>query len=399
MRIFLNGLAASAGAGLTYLRNVVPQLAKTRDAHTTLAVQPDLRKEFECLPQIEVFSPPNLANAARRFWYEQRQLPSILRKCDADILLSAGNFALRRSPVPQILLSGNSLYTSGEFRRDLVTRRKYGMLLDTAIKGVVAKKSVQWAERTVAPSQAFADDLMRWTGKDVAVVHHGFDSQTFFPEESLPSPEIENALQRSSHCLRLLFVSHYNYYRNFETLLRAVPLLQQQSPNRKIKLLLTCKLEQNSNPGAYDVSFARRLVRELGISESVEEIGPVRYDCLHHLYRACDIYLTAAYAETFAHPLVEAMASNLPIVASDLRVHREVCGDAAVYFPAFDSNKLAERILEVASSSSLRSQLAQASARRANNFSWSQHVCKILNLAEDICRRTQPSNPRPALVA
>ena len=38
-------------------------------------------------------------------------------------------------------------------------------------------------------------------------------------------------------------------------------------------------------------------------------------------------------SETFGHPLIEAMATAVPIVASDTQVHREVCGDAAIFFP------------------------------------------------------------------
>jgi hypothetical protein len=35
------------------------------------------------------------------------------------------------------------------------------------------------------------------------------------------------------------------------------------------------------------------------------------------------IYVMPAYTESFAHPLVRAMASRLPIVAADSGIHRE----------------------------------------------------------------------------
>jgi glycosyltransferase involved in cell wall biosynthesis len=390
MHIFLNGLAASSGAGLTYLHNVVPQLAETSGVRTTLAVQPSLRTNFDGLNNVELFSPRYMGNAARRFWFEQRTLPAIIEESGADVLISAGNFALHKSPVPQILLSGNSLYTSETFYRDVWSRRKYSILIDTFARGLLAKKSVEWADCTVAPSKAFANDLRRWTGKDVTVVHHGFDYARFCRgEKSLPI-NIETQLRSSEGCLRLLFVSHYNYYRNFETLLRALPLAKKKLPQRKIKLFLTCKLELKANPGAYDPSFAARLVRELGIQENVEELGSVPYELLHHLYSACDLYVTAAYAETFAHPLVEAMASGLPIVASDLSVHREVCGEAGFYFPPFSSESLAESIVSVANNANMRSKLIEAGRQRVTEFSWSRHVASLLRISEELRRaRTQ----------
>jgi glycosyltransferase involved in cell wall biosynthesis len=385
VHVFLNGLAASAGAGLTYLRNVVPQLAATPGLRATIAVQPKLRPEFNLLQNVDIFSPPKLTSTARRFRFEQWQLPEVIKRSGADVLISAGNFAIRNSPVPQILLSGNSLYTSADFYRDLKFRRKYGMLIDTFLKGAFARKSVHWADRTVAPSQAFASDLRHWSRRDIETVHHGFDRATFFQGEAQLPEQIRGKLHGAHASLRLLFVSHYNYYRNFETLLRALPLLQKQLSEKKIKLFLTCRLEPGTNPGAYDPKQAARLVRDLKLTEIVEELGPVPYGCLHHLYRACDIYVSAAYTETFAHPLVEAMASGLPIIASDLEVHREVCADAALYFPRFAYDNLAENIATLTRDQARCERLKQAGFQRVADFSWSRHVQMLLQIADELC--------------
>src|SRR5215471_8475661 len=153
--LFINSMAASGGGGLTYIRNVIPHLASTRELRVTVAIGGVLREEFRAFPGVEFLEmeiPP-----VRRFWYEQSTLPSLIRRCHADVLLSTGNFALRNSPVPQILLSRNSIYISADFYRDLRVRREYRYLLDTHVRAWLAKKSVHWADITVAPSKAFAD--------------------------------------------------------------------------------------------------------------------------------------------------------------------------------------------------------------------------------------------------
>lgn len=384
MRIFLNGLAASAGAGLTYLRNVVPHLSASANVHTTLAVQPELRAEYHGLSNVEVISPARTLGSAQRFWYEQRKLPAMIRRAQANVLISAGNFALRNSPVPQILLSGNSLYTSAHFSRDLLSRHEYCLLMDNCVKRVLAKRSVIWADQTVAPSRSFAADLRRWTGKEIGVINHGFDPEKFFDEAEAVPEAVAAGLRRTDGCLRLLFVSHYNHYRNFETLLRALPLAQVKLWGRKVALFFTCKLTAHGNPGAYDATSTQQLVEKLGIGENVIELGTVEYRALHHLYRACDIYVSAAYAETFAHPLVEAMASGLPVVASDLPVHREICRDAALYFPCFSPEQLAERIVEVSASGLVRKRLSSNGSKRSADFSWARHVAELLKMAEHL---------------
>ena len=202
---------------------------------------------------------------------------------------------------------------------------------------------------------------------------------------------MQDQLKESADALRLLFVSHYNYYRNFETLIRAMPILRDQLPGKKIKLFLTCHLASSRNPGSYRAEAAASLVNSLGVRNNIVELGSVPYHLLHHLYRACHIYVTPAYTETFAHPLVEAMSSGLPVVASDLPVHREICGDAGVYFSRFSPEALAERVLQVHESPGLAASLSQNGLSRARDFSWSEHVNRLLALAHEL---VQPARER-----
>jgi len=94
--------------------------------------------------------------------------------------------------------------------------------------------------------------------------------------------------------------------------------------------------------------------------------------------------VTPAYTETFAHPLVEAMACGLPIVASDLPVHREICGNAAAYFPRFSPQLLADRVVQLEQSSALRKQLVECGSKRSRDFSWRDHVDQIISLAKGL---------------
>ena len=245
MRLFINSLAASAGGGLTYIRNVIPYLAVATGMQVTVAVSSGLREEFRKFANVdfvELEVPP-----ARRFWYEQSALPGVIRHSGADVLLSSGNFALRKSPVPQILLSRNSIYTSADFYRDVRSRHEYRLWLDTHVRAWLAKKSIQWADVTVAPSEAFATELRRWTGRPIRAIHHGFDREAFCRDASPLSLEVEEKLRTADGSLKLLFVSHYNYYRNFETLFGRF-LFCGIFWARPVKLLLTCRLLAGEDP-------------------------------------------------------------------------------------------------------------------------------------------------------
>lgn len=384
IHLFINALSASAGGGLTYVRNVMPRMAARNDVRTTLVAGQGLRGEIVESNSVTVLTDPCPEGSARRFGYEQLHVPHLIRRSQADVLLSTGNVALFRSPVPQILLSRNALYLSAHFLRDVRERGDYRLFMDTAVKGALARWSVHAAECTVAPSETFAAELQQWAGKPVACIHHGFDRNSFCNPASALPPDVEGRLAADMGSLRILFVSHYNYYRNFETLIRAVAILKEALHPRRVRLLLTCKLATGQNPGTYQADSAAHLIRRLHVEDEVVELGAVPYGALHHLYRAADIYVTPAYAETFAHPLVEAMASGLPVIASDLAVHREICGDAARYFPCFSPEDLAVLIRHVDESADLQSAMRTKGLVRSRDFSWDMHVDKLVQLAHRV---------------
>jgi glycosyltransferase involved in cell wall biosynthesis len=382
IHLFINALAASAGGGLTYIRNVLPCLEDRGDVRTTVAVSLALKDHIATTALTTVVQKDLRSGSIRRLWFEQRDLPKMIRRSGADVLLSTGNFALYRSPVPQILLSRNALYTSKEFLRDLRERGDSRLWLDTELKTALARWSVRTADCTVAPSAAFARELRHWTGKDVVCIHHGFDRSVFFRDQKPLPQEMQAQIAATAGSLRLLFVSHYNYYRNFETLIRAVAILKQMLHPRTIRLILTCKLSSNDNPSDYRADAAAALVQRLGLAQEVVELGSVPYASLHHVYRACDYYVTPAYAETFAHPLVEAMASGLPVIASELAVHREICRDAALYFKCSSPEALADRVMHAVQSAEHTAAMRTRGLSRSQDFSWHKHVEELLRVVQ-----------------
>jgi glycosyltransferase involved in cell wall biosynthesis len=84
------------------------------------------------------------------------------------------------------------------------------------------------------------------------------------------------------------------------------------------------------------------------------------------------------------------MASGLPVIASDLPVHREICGDAALYFPRFSAEDLADRIMRVSGSAECQKEMRQLGLSRSRDFSWDRHVDQLVQLA-----RRMTTNPAP----
>jgi glycosyltransferase involved in cell wall biosynthesis len=203
-------------------------------------------------------------------------------------------------------------------------------------------------------------------------IPHGFER---WPEADQPSAAPDPPP------FRFLVVSHYNYFRNFETVLHALADLRHDYGNGDCKLLLTTKLQPGLRMGGYDTTAAHRLIRELGLSDAVTMLGAVPYDDLPALYRSAHAVICPSYAESFSHTVVESMALGVPVIASDIPTHREVAGEAALFFSPLDAGHLARRCREMIQDESMRARLGAAGRERARVFSWQAHFRALLAAA------------------
>jgi glycosyltransferase involved in cell wall biosynthesis len=116
--------------------------------------------------------------------------------------------------------------------------------------------------------------------------------------------------------------------------------------------------------------------REPELARELEALGAdlrgyVEKDELAGLYRGAAALVLPSRYEGFGLPVLEAMASGLPVVAADEPALREVAGDAAVYA----DGDLAEA---VAAALADRDRLVAAGLERAKAFTWEETARRTL---------------------
>ena len=99
-------------------------------------------------------------------------------------------------------------------------------------------------------------------------------------------------------------------------------------------------------------------------------LGYVRDDELPGLYAGAQALAMPSLYEGFGLPVLEAMASGVPVVAADRGALPETCGDAALLVDPDEREELAAAILRAASEQSLRERLVAGGLERARLFSW-----------------------------
>lgn len=134
------------------------------------------------------------------------------------------------------------------------------------------------------------------------------------------------------------FWKHKNHRLVIETL--------GQIKGQRVVIAATGQAMDPRHPGIYDQ--LRSLVRNKGLEESFRFLGMVPYRDVIALMRAASAVLNPSFLEGWSTTVEEARALGVPLVLSDIPVHREQMDGSAHFFSAVSPHGLAEALLEIA---------------------------------------------------
>lgn len=377
--LFINAVSAKMGGALSYLENCLPELSRQAgelvDEIVVFCAQADGAAQHGGLPVRFVACPGAARGGLSRLWFDHVALPRQLRRCRATALYSSANVGPLRCGCRHVLLVRNPIYFSREYGARMVSARARRRL---AIQRWLTLRCVAAADHVLFPTRAMmdmvADHGARLEGK-ASVVPYGTRLDLFRPEPGVgePAPHRNGAVH-------LLHVSHYCDQKNLGTLLSALCLLSERAPGR-VAATITSDLSRRAEAPPASCPALRddlRLFGELSTLGVARDLGAVPYGELPRRYRAASIFVFPSYTESFGHPLAEAMATGLPIVAADTPVNREMCGDAATYFDTFSPEALAEAVVHIADRGDLGPGANRAGMTRAREcFTWEKHVAAL----------------------
>ncbi|MFH1253760.1 MAG: glycosyltransferase family 1 protein [Candidatus Uhrbacteria bacterium] len=91
---------------------------------------------------------------------------------------------------------------------------------------------------------------------------------------------------------------------------------------------------------------------------------------LSALINGAMVLLSPSWYEGFNLPLLEAAACGTPLIISDIQVHHEVVGQAAVFVPPNEPEKWLQVLTKAIREPALMAQLAESGLPLVKNFSW-----------------------------
>ena len=130
------------------------------------------------------------------------------------------------------------------------------------------------------------------------------------------------------------------------------------------------------------------LVEELRLKDSIVVLPFLKERVLAAVYRRAALLLQPSEREGFGLPVVEALASGLAMLASDLPVLREVGGRATTYRAAGDVEAWTEAATALLQER--REDHARRDARRAEGltharrFSWEEYARRMVSIYREL---------------
>jgi glycosyltransferase involved in cell wall biosynthesis len=162
------------------------------------------------------------------------------------------------------------------------------------------------------------------------------------------------------------------------TLLKAWKAVVEKSP--LAKLILVGGIDNNSQ------EIFTNLIQELGLNGKVSFAGFVSDQEAANLLNSSRIFVLPSTEEGFGLTVLEAMATGLPCVVSDLPAFKENFKSAAVLVKLNNAKDLAEAILILLSDPEMCKKLEKKGKQLAEHFSWDKVAQKELEVFESVIK-------------
>lgn len=132
-------------------------------------------------------------------------------------------------------------------------------------------------------------------------------------------------------------------------------------------------------PEGSDDPMLMALASELGVTDRYVRPGEVSEAQLAGWYVGAAALAAPSVDEGFGLPVVEAQSLGVPVVASDIAVHREVSGGAALLVPVDDQARLVEGLAAAIARDAAVERTVAAGRRNAQRYTWA--ACAEATLA------------------
>ena len=376
MKIIINAISAKKGGIATYTKNLAHSFSRMK-VSSVFAVS----NEFELDSDVEkVVVKANRMDSFRRVLWEQVLWRKIIKNHKADILYSSANFGLLSPPVPQVLLLREGGLFDPFYLTNIGSLMSSRGIFERMARRYLMMASARSADLILTPSKTMRDQIISWDNSlknRIDVNYYGTNTKMF-------TAKLAKRQWREDQVLKILYISAYYPHKQPGLIAEAVKELNLLGIPSHLTLTMDINVIKKTTGGEKDFFLLNKAIQQ----GQLTMVGNAAYSDLPDIYMNHDLFVFPSISETFGHPLAEAMSMGIPIIASDRPIHKEICGDAALYFSALRPSSLLEKIQLIDKNEALRKSLIRSGLENVNKkYIWDAHVDRLLDSFKEVLQK------------
>ncbi len=338
------------------------------------------RKNFN--PEL---TPPELANYKIKkifcpFFWTQTGFLRAIRSDKPDVLwMPMHNIPLLRNKKIKTTVTIHDL--AFKYFPDHFTK------IDLIKLNFLAGMAIRRSDKIIAVSESTKNDILKFypgiEEQKIKVIYHGFDSSLFKKNSS--REEIKNLLSKFQilNSKFILYVGAIQPRKNLEILIEAFNLYKKEKcadpnpfykkdSNEKIKLVL-------AGGKAWKWEKILESAKNSPYSKDIIVTGTLPFKEIRTLYQNASLFVFPSLYEGFGIPILEAFASETPVISSQNSSLQEVGGRAVKYFESGNCKDLCYKIEEVLENENLRKKMIERGIAQLESFSWNKCASETLD--------------------
>lgn len=309
------------------------------------------------------------SNPLKRIYFEQFKLNKILNKQSNGILLNICNIAILKCSLPQVTIIQAQMSIKA-LRKTLPKKYISISKLHKIYYDILLEKSMMISKKTIAISHYMVKFLKKYQEK-IVVIHEGVNMSSF--------NYVKNDLNAFKDKMPyILSVSTLFPHKNMDKAIEAFAIFKKKNKN-DFKLLIAGK-----DPDGKQLEFLKNVAEKNNLSNDVIFPGWVADKDIPALYKNASLFLYLSSMEFFGLPVLEAMASNIPVIASNKMSIPEVVNNAGIMVEPDDTETISKNIEHILNDSAFSLSLIELGKKNVKEFNWQFTAEKFEKVFMDI---------------
>ncbi len=238
--------------------------------------------------------------------------------------------------------------------------------------------SVNRSDKIITVSESSKNDIIKYLNvqpSKIEIVYNGVDYERF--NKFYATEEKEEVKKKYSLPEKyILYMGTLEPRKNIESIVEGFYILKQKYRD-DIKLVIAGK-----KGWLFESIF--NLVEQLKLTEDIIFTDYVDEKDKPLIYNMAEIFVFPSLYEGFGIPVLEAMASEVPVITSNVSSLPEVAGDAALLVAPKDKESIAEQMHKILSNENLRKELVHKGKIQCRKFTWQDSADRLYEIYKEV---------------